>query len=217
MNHGEFLKRLFNGYVNSYATFRWHTKCSDCDMTQQELSYFYDLGIKLGFISKREHSERYPLGHRCHGANNTSNNRDLVWIDTDNHDAIFLHLERENKPDGAIEAVRGKNKLRDSARFLGKRYLVGIFGWVRADDFEQIQKIIASDTDYKGRNILIIGWVGENYDKTDRVIGLVYTNDGVWEREAKTYWDSGQFWHLAFGEAQGDQWHQLESGGLPRT
>ena len=72
----------------------------------------------------------------------------------------------------------------------------------------------ADDNVYKGQDILVIGRIGDNPDKADKVVGLVYTKDEVWEREGKADRDLGKFWHLSFGEATENRWHQVWQGGM---
>jgi hypothetical protein len=194
MDDSTFLKMIFDGYVNYYGALRFHTVCSDTDMTQLELSFFTDLGLKLGFIPKRNHEEL------------NSNPRDLVWIKCltnctedkwNPNNTIFLHLERENDSSQAVDAITGHSKLNNSARYADNRYLVGIFGWVTPDDFNKIINALEEEP-YKNRNILIIAWIGENKDNANKVHGLLYSGGQSWERIARAYWDKTKFWYLYF-------------------
>ncbi len=187
------LKMIFDGYVHYYGALRWHTLCRNADMTRMELFYFSDLGFKLGFISKREHSEKAPPNHSYNGA---SNPRDLVWFDPKEANKIFLHLERENDSRQAVDAIIGNSRLNDSARYPDNRYLVGIFGWVTPDDFNKIINAIRAYP-YNNRNMLIITWIGPHSENTKTVVGLVYTKEGnCYKRSVKTATDKGGFWYL---------------------
>lgn len=159
-------------------------------MTELELSFFADLGLKLGFIPVREYYEDYP--------------RDLVWVDPEKEeDRIFLHVERENEPSAAVDAIKGNHKLRDSALRKSNRYLVGVFGFVTKEDLNTMTQFLKTE-DYRGRNILIIAFVGDNKDKANDVRGLVYSEQKCWERKAKANMDRGGFWHLYFDK--GSKW-----------
>ena len=212
MNDCKFLKMIFDGYVNYYGALRWHSICSYADMTQLELSFFADLGAKLGFIVKREHTENPPDNRY-----NSSNPRDLVWIECANNctdekwnqnNTIFLHLERENETQ--TDTITGNNKLFDSARYNDDRFLVGIFGFLTTYDFNKIKEAIEKEP-YKNdgtyRNILIIAWVGENKESVVNVYGLVYSGDEHWERLALADWDKEKYWYLYYG--QDNIWEKL--------
>ena len=196
MNEAMFLKMIFDGYVQSYGSFRWHTHHLGADMTQRELYYFADLGTKLGFVSKREHSEIPPLNYHY---SSKSNPRDLVWIDQMDNDKIFLHLERENKSgSAAVDTVIKENKLKDSARYGDNRYLVGVFGFLQNSALNEIKKELIECSDFRGRDILIIAFCGDKEDHAQDVVGLVYSKSICYERHARAEIDKGGYWYLFF-------------------
>ena len=206
MDELKFLQKIFQGYVNCYSSFRWHTGCTYSDMTSRELGFFTDLGIKLGFIVIREYTDRSPHGHED---KSNSNPRDLVWIDPDtcdpvpntswgnpNNGKVFLHLERENSSKDAICAGCDKlNKLSHAANCNDGRYLIGVFGWVTEGDKAKIISRIKSGCEYKDRNVLIISFTGETQEKADSLEGYVFANGKHLMRKAVTGIDGAGYWY----------------------
>jgi hypothetical protein len=195
MNEIDFLKMLFNGYVQSYSNNRWHTKAKNAQMTQQELSYFSDLGTNLGFISMREYTESPPDNHIYKGK---SFPRDLVWLIEGDKNNVFLHLERENSSSDVNDAFFGNRKLKDSALFRDDRFLLGVFGHVRPGIWEEAKLNITKDPEFKKRNILLIGFVGDKEDNADSVYGFIFSGNKCYQRLAIATRDKGGFWYLYF-------------------
>lgn len=195
MDRSTFLKRIFNGFVHSYGAFRWPKLCDKADMTQKELAFFSNLGTSLGFIPKREHTEITPKGHTYRGK---SYPRDLVWLDPENNNNVFLHLERENDSKKAAANFTGNNKLRDGARFKDARYLVGLFGFLKEEHLGKIRLALTTSPDFGDKDILIIGFCGEDENSAKDVIGLVYSKLAKFERHATADLDQGEYWYLYF-------------------
>jgi hypothetical protein len=169
-------------------------------MTQKELSFFSNLGTNLGFIPKREYVENAPVGHTYYP--NKSNGRDLVWLDPDDNNSVFLHLERENESENVEENFTGNNKLIDGARFKDRRYLVGVFGFLKKEHLESLKHELANSPDFKNKDILVIGWCGEEKDIATDVIGLVYSKLAKFERHATADRDKGGYWFLYFDKQE---------------
>lgn len=195
-----FLKMIFHGYVNWYSCHRWNKINSYTDMTQKELTFFSDLGTKLGFIAIREQSER-PT------PTTLSNPRDLVWIDTEANNKIFLHLERENESQGALNCFFTDNKIKESVQYGDERYILGVFGFLKENDYIKIKNEIKTNNIYRDRNILIIGFCGKNKDTATDCVGLVFSQNICYERWAKAETDKAGFWYLFFEPTeQNNQW-----------
>lgn len=202
MDNSFFLKRIFEGYVQCFRVARWHMSCTYSDMTQNDINFFSDLGSKLGFLSIREKSETPPDGHFY---NNKSNPRDLVWVDP-NTGKAFLHVERENKTESAVDAVVNPlNKLSDSAKFNDGRLLVAVFGWITRTDLEKVLGYIkGKDSCYTRNDLLIIAFVGQNQNDATDIEAYVLSEHGNFRRNASSKIDRGGFWYSYFEE--GSTW-----------
>ena len=60
MNNEMFLMRLFEGFVRSFASFRWRTNSNCSDITAKEIAHFCGLGEKLGYTTRREMNWEHP-------------------------------------------------------------------------------------------------------------------------------------------------------------
>ncbi|GEM_PF-3488195 len=195
MNDLMFLQMIFNGYVNCYGHLRWHTQNTYSDMTQKELNFFSNLGSMLGFLSIREKSERArPENPTSH----ISNPRDLVWVSPERPDDVILHIERENDCAKANACFFTDNKILDSAKYGGDRFLVAVLGHVRDADYQNIKKEIVSNPVYLDRKVLIISFIGQTRDNARECRGLIKFENRLYERTAKAELDKGGYWYLYF-------------------
>ncbi len=181
MDDLSFLKMIFHGYVISYGAHRWHRINSYTDMTENELCFFSDLGTKLGFISIREYERK-----------------DLVWLDPEDNNRIILHLERENESWGALNCFFTENKLKASAKICDGRFLLGVFGFVTEQDYKKIKGEILANEIYRGRNILIISFVGQTKNNAMDCFGFISSQHRILERRAKATLDKADYWYLHF-------------------
>ena len=176
-----------------YGANRCHTRMGYTDITQKEIEHFSKLGTSLGYIPCREWTGdpcRYP--------------RDLVWLRPSSgqyglptDERVFLHLERETKDRDCLECLTSPhNKLLNSSYINDGRYLVGIFGWITNETWTKIVGWLTEQ--YQDRNVLIIGWIGDDSDSADDVQGLVWSSNTVRQRNARAVLDNGGYWYLFF-------------------
>jgi hypothetical protein len=114
MTTEEFLKMIFNGYVNCYRKNNWHTTANYADMTFKELGFFSQLGESIGFIVRLEINWNYP--------------RDLCWCKHPEDKEAFLYLERENDNGRAVHTIE---KMLNPANSKDIPILVCVFGWIK--------------------------------------------------------------------------------------
>lgn len=216
MNDMHFLQMLFDGYVICFGKHRWHYLMTYSDATQEEIGHFRDLGLMLGDIPVRE-TARANLPRP-----------DLVWLShpmtqgeesVQNSHSVFLHLERENYSESARACVNDQNKkLRYSARRAAQggypKYLIGIFGWVTQQDWDYCLRLIKSNPDYSGRNVLLVGCIGNSQEKATDIEGFIWVDNHAYCRKGKCALNRSQdgFWSAYFTSDWG--LGQCSSGSL---
>lgn len=193
------LKQLFSGYVREFACFRWHTTCKYAGLTQVTLDHFAGLGRRLGYIVKREATEGVRPDLVATGAGG-SNPRDLVWVDADAQEKIFLHVESENERKHLSDCLLSNNKLLDSARYRDGRLLVAVFGWLKEADFDSLAGRISDTGEYRDRDLLIIAWVGPKQDDASSVRALLWSGNQCQTRSASGHLDDDGYWSASFGK-----------------
>jgi hypothetical protein len=149
----EFLKRICEGYVRCYRTLNLNLLHNNAtDFTKRELSFFSDLGERLGYISLMEADSRSDLG----------------WYIPDQQ--RVLHLERETNADrGGFS--RPLAKLLPSTA----KYRIAVLGWVRDEDVTGIEKQVLGQD-----NMMIIAWVGPDWKKPGYLLALIAASEKFW-------------------------------------
>lgn len=181
MDSVTFMKNIFDGYCRCYRTLNWHSSASYSDMTQNELTYFSNLGNQLGYCSRREINRCDLSWHQFASGKNVSSKQ-------------VLYMERENNSNRALhEATK---KLIQNHH--GAEYLVGVFGWVTIGDLQNILNVLKKCPIENTRCILIISFVGPTQDSATHVVGILTTSQGILCREAVAEMDKGGYWYIYF-------------------
>lgn len=185
MDEKQFLQRVFDGYVNYYRKHNWHTSGNYSDMTQTEFSFFIDLGHSLGFICRREMTEK-----------NWKDPRDLCWCEnTGDKKQVFMYLERENENGRAIHTIE---KMLNPENISQIPILVAIFGWINEATLLDVKSRIVKSMPPE-KHFLVVAWVGENKDKGPFTLdGWVYAGRSGSERKAQPKHDDAGFWYAYF-------------------
>lgn len=194
MNQEKFLQKLFEGYVRSFSSFRWHTSANYADITAKELCHFSELGERLGFIVRREMNWHYP--------------RDLCWAETSCSKSIpFLYMERENK---CSRMQRTIEKILEPGNSQGIPFLVASFGHLTASAFSQASTMLR-DGLQQGQSALLFAWIGEHENKgAFEVKANIFTESGVFEVAAIPYIDQHEsYWCIRFEEGNAN-WFKLQ-------
>lgn len=174
MNSDLFLKSIFEGYVHCMRKLNWGPKGTYSDWTAGDFVHFKELGESLGFQGVQEYK-----------------NIDLTWISEDG--SVFMYLERETHNDNTLRTME---KLLEESIAYKPKFIIGVFGWVTKDRYDQI--IVEVESKNNGRDILIIASIGDSKENATDLHGAVFSGGFSWERKAIMDTDNANYWYGYF-------------------
>jgi hypothetical protein len=183
LNTVYFLQKLFEGYVRSFASFRWYTTCNYSDLTSKELNHFTAIGERLGFVVRREMNWNYP--------------RDLCWVESLDSKAIpYLYLERESK-DGRMCQTIEKMLKPDNSK--GIPILVASFGHLKEASFKKASEMLMNGIQ-ADQTALLFAWVAESENASNFEIcaEVISASSRTATKAIPDIAEHGQYWYMRF-------------------
>jgi hypothetical protein len=181
MTTERFLQNLFEGYVRTFASFRWYKSANYADLTAKELNHFSELGERLGYVVRREMNWHYP--------------RDLCWVGSD--DIPFLYLERESKNSRMKHTVE---KMLNQENSGGIPIMVASFGHLTDDSFAKASEMFRHGIQDK-QSALLYAWVGKSENAPEYEIRAnVFTNGSCTSAKATPSMtnEEAPYWSMRF-------------------